>query len=112
MPLSSRRELYRIAYPIAERPTFRIGRYAYAVLDCSERGLRYEVANRRLPSIGTPLGGLIEFRREDASVEIAGEVIRARGNVVVLALEAPGIPFAHILAEQRYLRGRGFTARE
>lgn len=112
MPSSSRRELYRIAYPIAERPTFRIGRYAYEVLDCSERGLRYEVKNRRTPSLGTPLGGVLEFRREDASIEIAGEVIRVRAEIVVLALDAPGIPFAHIIAEQRYLRSRGFSSKE
>jgi PilZ domain len=110
MPSSSRRSLYRVAYPLAERPTFRVGRYAYAVVDCSERGIRYEVANRRLPSLGTPLGGVLEFRREGASVEISGEVIRTRGMIVALALDAPGIPFSHILAEQRYLRARGFLS--
>lgn len=108
MPSSSRRALYRVAYPIAERPTFRIGRYVYQVVDCSERGLRYEVTNRRLPSLGTPLGGILEFRREGASIEIAGEVIRTRGEIVVLSLDAPGIPFSHIIAEQRYLLARGF----
>jgi hypothetical protein len=112
MPAPSRRALYRIVYPMAERPTFRIGRYAYEVLDCSERGLRYAVKNRRIPSVGTPVAGIVVFRREGASVEITGEVIRARGEVVVLALEDPGIPFSHILAEQRYLRARGFTARD
>ena len=108
MPSSSRRALYRVAYPIAERPTFRFGRYEYQVVDCSERGLRYHVATRRLPSLGTPLAGILDFRREGASIEIAGEVIRTRGDIVVLALDAPGIPFSHILAEQRYLRARGF----
>lgn len=112
MSSPSRRALYRIAYPMAERPTFSIGRYAYEVLDCSERGLRYTVKNRRIPSVGTPVAGVLVFRREGASVEITGEVIRARGDVVVLALDEPGIPFSHIIAEQRYLRGRGFTSKE
>ena len=112
MPPTSRRALYRIAYPMAERPTFRIGRYTYPVVDCSELGLRYEVKNRRVPTLGTPVEGIIEFRREGATVEITGEVIRTRGEVVVLALEAPGISFSHIMAEQRYLRSRGFRARE
>jgi hypothetical protein len=39
-------------------------------------------------------------------------VIRTRGDIVVLSLEEPGIPFSHIIAEQRYLRARGFTLRD
>lgn len=112
MASPSRRALYRITYPMTERPTFRLGRHAYEVVDCSERGLRYQVQHRRLPSLGMPLGGTIEFKREGAFVEIAGEVIRTRGDIVVLSLDAPGIPFSHILAEQRYLRSRGFRGRE
>jgi hypothetical protein len=39
-------------------------------------------------------------------------MIRTRGGTVALALDAPGIPFSDILAEQRYLRVRGHTLRE
>lgn len=111
MPISSRRALYRIVYPLHERPSFEMGRFVYEVIDCSERGLRYEVKNRRVPALGTPLGGILNFRRGGA-VEIAGEVIRTRAGTVALALDAPGIPFSDILAEQRYLRSRGFTLRD
>jgi hypothetical protein len=107
----SRRALYRIIYPITERPVFEIGRFAYEVIDCSERGLRYEVKDRRVPALGTPLGGHLMFRR-GGSVEVTGEVIRARAGTVALALDAPGVPFSEILAEQRYLRSRGFTLRD
>jgi len=107
----SRRALYRILYPLTERPIFEIGRFAYEVIDCSERGLRYEVKDRRLPALGTALGGRLVFRRGE-SVEVVGEVIRRRADTVALALDAPGIAFGEILAEQRYLRSRGFSLRD
>jgi hypothetical protein len=111
MPPTSRRALYRIIYPLDERPAFEIGRFVYEVIDCSERGIRYEVKDRRVPALGTPLGGTLIFRR-GGSVEITGEVIRTRGPTVALALDMPGIPFSDILAEQRYLRARGYTLRD
>ena len=109
---SSRRALYRIVYPLAERPTFEVGRFSYAVVDCSERGLRYAIQERRVPSLGTPLSGILRLRREGEGIELTGEVIRARAGTVVLALDAPGIPFSEILSEQRYLRSKGHSLRE
>jgi hypothetical protein len=100
--------LYRVVYPISERPEFRVGSHTYQVIDCSERGLRYQAVNGRLPSLGTPLTGILAFRRFSKPIEIAGEVIRSRGDIVVLSLDAPGIPFSQILAEQTYLQARGF----
>ena len=106
----SRRQLYRIVYPLSERPTFEVGRFVFEVVDCSERGLRYEVKDRRVPAVGTELAGRLSFRRGD-DIDVAGEVIRAREGIVVLALDPP-IPFADIMAEQRYLRMRGYLPRE
>ena len=113
MPFSfySRRELYRIVYPMHERPHFEIGRFVYEVVDCSERGIRYSVKDRKLPALGTPLGGTLQFRR-GREVEITGEVIRTRGGTVALVLDAPGILFSDILAEQRYLRAKGYSLRD
>jgi hypothetical protein len=106
----SRRELYRIVYPLAERPVFEAGRFLLEVIDVSEKGMRFEMGPRRLPEVGTELGGTIQFRSGDA-VEVQGEVIRAREGVVVLALDPP-LPYSQILAEQRYLRGKGYTLRD
>jgi hypothetical protein len=111
MPATSRRALYRVIYPLIERPTFQVGRLRYEVIDCSERGLRYEVKDRRVPALGTPLGGLLLFRR-GGSIDLTGEVIRTRVGTVALALDSPGIPFGDILAEQRYLRSRGYMLRD
>lgn len=111
MPPSSRRTLYRIVYPLHERPTFEIGRFIYEVIDCSERGIRYGIKDRRVPEVGTPLGGTLQFRR-GVEVEITGEVLRTHEATVVLVLDAPGISFSDILAEQRYLRSRGYSLRD
>lgn len=96
---------------MAERPSFEVGRLVYDVIDCSEEGLRYEARDRRVPKIGESLSGTIQFRHGGA-LEVVGKVMRTRAGLVALALEKPGIPFADILAEQRYLRGKGYTLRE
>ena len=98
--------LYRIVYPLTERPTFEVGSTIYDVVDCSERGLRYELNHQRIPEIGSSVAGVLHFPRGD-SIRAEGKVLRAlRGNVA-LWLE-PALPFAQVMAEQRYLRRRGF----
>lgn len=103
----SRRAHYRVTYPISERPTLEIGRITYDILQCSERGVRYEVPDG-LPALGAELSGVIQFRR-GARVEIAGEVTRAHSGEVVLFLRLQGIPFSEMLLEQQYLRSKGYT---
>jgi hypothetical protein len=107
----SRRELYRIVYPLAERPTLEVGRALYEVVDCSELGLRYYVPNRRMPEIGTPVNGILCFRR-GAQIAIDGAVIRTGGGLVAIALTQPGTTFYQVLTEQRYLRAKGYTLSE
>ncbi len=106
----SRRQEYRIVYPVVERPTFAVGRFLHEIHDCSERGLRYEQKDGRFPSIGTEIGGTIAFRRGE-EIEVKGEVFRIREGCVVLTLNPP-LPFAEILAEQRYLRSKGYTLKD
>jgi hypothetical protein len=107
----SRRAFFRINYPLVERPAFEVGRFIYEVVDCSELGLRYEIRDRRVPMLGAQLAGKIVFRRGQ-EVQVAGEVIRSSGGFVVLQLDAPGVTFHEMLAEQRYLRAKGYTLRE
>jgi hypothetical protein len=104
----SRRAHYRVTYPIAERPTLEIGQITYDIVQCSERGVRYEVPDRPLPALGAELSGVIRFRR-GAQVEVAGEVTRAHSGEVVLFLRLQGIPFSEMLLEQQYLRSMGYT---
>jgi hypothetical protein len=108
---ASRRAHFRIVYPLVERPSFEVGRYVYEVIDCSELGLRYEIKDKRMPTLGTQIGGVVQFRR-GASIEVTGQVLRSQNGMVVLVLDPPGITFSGILGEQRYLRSKGYTLRE
>jgi len=103
----SRRANYRVVYPLAERPIMEVGRAIHDVVDVSERGLRFEIRTTQQPKPGDLITGRIEFKGS-ATIEVTGEVIRARPGLVVLALEPPGIPYSNILLEQRRLRAKGF----
>jgi hypothetical protein len=104
---ASRRALFRVVYPFADRPVIEVGRHVHDVVDVSERGLRYEVHDRHVPEIDALVYGLVKFKGSD-EIGVTGSVIRTREGVVVLALEPPGIPFSTVLQEQRYLRSKGF----
>jgi len=110
MATPSRRALYRVVYPLTERPTFEVGRSLHDVVDCSERGIRYELNHQRIPAVGSHCEGILHFRRGD-SVPVEGEILRVLRGVVVLALNPP-LAFAQVMAEQRYLRSKGFLLRD
>jgi hypothetical protein len=103
----SRRESYRVVYPMTERPFIEMGRAVHEVLDVSERGLRFKIRTMKQPQAGDLLTGNLQFQGS-SPVEVTGKVIRARPGLVVLALEPPGIPYSNILLEQRRLRGKGY----
>ena len=107
----SRRNHYRVTYPFAERPALESGRSSFEVVECSENGLRYDVGERRSPSVGARVSGRLVFRSGDA-VDVSGEVVRLQDGLVALALQPPGIPFSVVIHEQRYLRGRGYQVTE
>jgi hypothetical protein len=111
MTEASRRAHFRIVYPLVERPAFEVGRFVYEVIDCSELGLRFEVRDRRVITVGTQMEGTVVFRRGE-SINVTGQVLRSQGGMVVLVLDAPGITFSGILGEQRYLRSKGYKLRE
>ncbi len=108
MNTPSRRALYRVVYPIAERPTLELGRAVFEVVDCSELGVRYRVPGFGAPRIGDVVDGMLWFRR-GAQIGIQGTVIRTGGSLVAVSLTQPGTTFYQILCEQRYLRGKGYT---
>jgi hypothetical protein len=110
MPTPSRRDLYRIVYPIEERPSLEIGQSLYAVVDCSERGIRYELEHQKIPAVGSRAAGTLHFRRGE-SVRVEGGILRTMRGVVVLSLNPP-LSFAQMLAEQRYLRAKGYLLQD
>ena len=107
----SRRAVYRIIYPIPERPTITLGEDVFPIVDCSELGLRFEVPRDHVPDVGVVVHGHVTFRR-GAEVPVAGEVVRLQDGTVALWFRNLGIPFGDILAEQKYLRAEGYILGE
>src|SRR5271156_1322619 len=103
----SRRAVYRVIYPIPERPVLTLGEDAFPIIDCSELGLRYEVPRGYASAVGEMVHGHVTFRR-GTEVPVAGEVIRLQDGTVALWFRDLGIPFGEMVAEQRYLRAEGY----
>lgn len=104
MPYEHQRSYYRISYPGPARPVLDVDGQSFAVVDCSESGLRYELTGRdAFPPTGSTVRGTIRFKR-GRELEIVGSVARHYGDTVALSLQGDGIPFGLILDEQQYLR--------
>ena len=102
MPTSQeRRQDHRIRYPFQERPQLQCADRTCLVLDISARGLRYALPDDLLPTPHDPVKGILRFRR-NTPIAIDGTVVRAQNGEVALYLHRE-IPFAVLLAEQRYL---------
>jgi hypothetical protein len=105
----SRRAVYRIVYPVRERPTLHIGADGFSVMDCSELGLRYQVADAHLPAVGETVSGTIRFRR-GSEVPVTGEVVRVEHGTVALWFRSQPIPIGEVMSERKYLESTAPTA--
>jgi hypothetical protein len=111
---SSERQFYRLDFPPKERPGFVVGELVMPVVEVSEGGMRYEPVSGHRPEIGEQVDGVVRFRQA-GDVEVRGTVSRWQGSTVVVIFERPGLPYAAIMQEQRFLmrryperfRGRG-----
>ena len=103
MSYSQERQYYRLSFPLQERPHFQVGNVAMPIIECSERGFRYEPAAPHAPEVGDEISGRIKFRR-GTEVAVAGTITRRQDATLVLVLDSPGVPFAVLMAEQRHLR--------
>ncbi len=103
-PWAHERSLFRIRYPLRERPSLVVDGVAHEVVDCCEGGIRF-VGGRESWATGSTLEGLLTLRG-GSTVAVRGRVLRVQEGEVAVALDSPGIPFAAILEEQRYLRSR------
>jgi PilZ domain len=104
MANSNQRDFFRIDFPLSERPELVIDDRAYAVIDCSESGLRFAVPDdESAPETGSTIKGVVRFRRGDP-VEVAGVIARVYGRSAAVRFLGTGLPFSSILREQQYLR--------
>ena len=105
MGFSSERRYYRLDFPPKERPEFVVGNVSMPVAEVSEGGMRYEPVADHAPEIGEQVTGTVKFKRA-GEVEVIGTVSRRQGPTIVLIFERPGLPYAAIMQEQRFLMKR------
>ncbi len=99
------RSEFRIVYPILGRPAAKIGEHVFAVLDCSERGLRVEPPRLlAAPLPGTALAGEVQLA-QGLAWPFTGQLKRVAADSWVIELDAASrIPLRVIYQEQRQLR--------
>jgi hypothetical protein len=101
MPLlSTRREYFRLPYPVTSGAVLSVGSTNYKVNEISERGLRIVTDPGTLP-----LDSIIEGRltlTAGLSCKIAGTVLRVEENTFVIKLDK-GPTCYDVIREQRHL---------
>jgi hypothetical protein len=105
MSYSVERRFYRLNFPEKERPAFVVGDHSMNVVEVSEGGLRYEPVPGHEPAIGGKLQGRVTFRHA-GEFAVTGTVSRMQESTLVIVLERPGLPYAALMEEQRFLMKR------
>ncbi len=98
------RAYYRLVYPIALRPGFRVGGRVYPVVDLSEQGARLLFAEPPYPEPLADLIGMISLPGGE-SIAAEGRVVRIDAPFVCLNL-IRGVPFGVMMEQQRLLQHR------
>jgi hypothetical protein len=110
MSQAERRGFERVEYAPGNRPVFVSGGRTFEVVDCAERGLRYDPRGEPLPAAGSDIHGTIRFR-DGREVRVEGVVVRAGRQGVAVNFTQLWVDKEIIEAERRRLRGPGHSAR-
>ena len=102
----SRRAVYRVVYPVRERPTFAVGAESFSVIDCSELGLRYQVPEVHRPAVGATVAGRVHFSR-GVDFAVSGEVVRVQDGTVALWFRSEAIPYSEMVVERQRVESGG-----
>lgn len=95
-----RRRYYRIEYPAPMRPTLKIRKHEFQVLDISEKGVRF--LKDKQVRFGRWVSGEVTFY-DGQTMIIEGKIVRNQENNIGLFLTIKAIPYSKILSEQRLL---------
>ena len=98
--LTSRREYFRLPYPITSGATLVVDGTNYTVRELSERGLRVVAGVGRFP-VDTPVEGTLILTM-GVRCPISGSVLRVEDDSVVLKLER-GPSTRDVIREQLYV---------
>ena len=103
--MSNQRDHFRLEYPAADRPTILVQGTLYAVLDLSEKGVKFAVPKQFKPPPNKKIKATITFK-DGKKIEIAGSVLRILegkdDNQCVMEL-SEGVPLPKMMEEQRIL---------
>lgn len=111
MAYGNTRRFFRVHYPLRDRPVLQGGGEgaetgAFTVLDVSEEGVRFRAADTAVFQVGDSFQGVIELAAGWIA-RIEGTVVRVdRLNGEVALTLTEGIPYAHIVEEQRFLHAK------
>jgi len=95
-----KRRYFRIEYPASIRPTLKIRKHEFEVVDISEKGVRF-FADKKI-KFGRWVTGNITFC-DGQTVGIEGRIAWKRGESIGMFLTVKSIPYPKILSEQRLL---------
>ena len=98
----SRREYFRIIYPLACRPKLLISGNEYDVIDISEHGIRFICRELNEFQQGLAPNLKISFNNSEP-LALKGMILRIDKKIVVMSL-TESIPLDRIIAEQRYIK--------
>jgi hypothetical protein len=99
-----KRQVYRIKYPDSDRPRLVTSLGSFEVVDCSEAGMRFQLAGAAAPLVTSAVTGRVTFGMGETA-EVAGFVLRVDGNMVAVRFTR-SLPTWIMLREQRWLRER------
>ena len=95
-----KRRYFRIEYPASIRPTLKIRKHEFEVMDISEKGVRFS-ADKEI-NFGRWVTGNITFY-DGQAVGIEGKIAWKLGESIGMFLTIKSIPYPKILSEQRLL---------
>lgn len=96
------RKVYRIRYPDDDSPRLVTYRGSFAVVDCSEAGLRFRLDGAPAPTVTSAINGRVTFGVGETA-EFAGFVLRVADGLVAIRF-ARSLPTGIMLREQRWLK--------
>ena len=95
-----KRRYFRIEYPASIRPTLKIRKHEFEVVDISEKGVRFS-ADKKI-KFGRWVTGNITFY-DGQVVGVEGKIAWKREQTIGMFLTVKSIPYQKILSEQRLL---------
>lgn len=97
----NKRDLYRITYPINDRPILKLLGNEFEVTNISERGIKFNCKQCSEFKIGLEVHFTLTFH-DNESFLLEGKILHTYKSAIVIGLTR-NIPFKRIILEQRYI---------